>query len=147
MIALNAIHGFSANYDREYNLTPSAYVYDMGKFDLETWVCEVGEVKSLSKRFGEQCHLERAGRLVSVAWMLVACVVVGVAAWVFWGALKQRDTKEGAQVGKWWLRSRWESRGVKEIPMSVRATVIPRPYSSQYRAAYCPAVPVGSTRV
>ncbi|KAF2809414.1 uncharacterized protein BDZ99DRAFT_571241 [Mytilinidion resinicola] len=142
MIALQTTHEFSAQLMTDHNSTLPAGVYDSSTFDLETWACEVKNVKDVSRfmhdSLSNQCRVERAGRLVVVFWMLTPVVVAGMAGWMLWGVKKGLGGKDAGQGNKrgwkeWIPLNWWKSGRVRHMPAPV--PLERRPYSSQYSAA------------
>jgi hypothetical protein len=62
----------------------SFFRYNIGRFDLETWACELKDVKGaddVREDYDIQCKIEVAGRAIMVPFFVVAVLVAGVGIW------------------------------------------------------------------
>ncbi|KAG9190447.1 hypothetical protein G6011_08535 [Alternaria panax] len=62
--------------------------YNFGIFDLETWACELQDVRGAAmvrEDYSKQCGVEIAGRVVMIPFMIIAWAVVAVGLWGFVG--------------------------------------------------------------
>lgn len=94
LIAMFTSHKNSSKF--ESNLipeTPNAvspsgfryYRYDSGTFDLETWTCELENMKGVGearKDYKAQCEIEVAGRTIMAPFFLVALAVAALSVWM-----------------------------------------------------------------
>jgi hypothetical protein len=58
--------------------------YNIGTFDLETWACELKDVRGaamVQDDYGKQCGVEIAGRAFMIPFLIVAWIVAGVGVW------------------------------------------------------------------
>jgi len=58
--------------------------YNIGTFDLETWSCELMDVRGASMvrdDYTKQCYIEIAGRAIMVPFVIFAWVVAGIGIW------------------------------------------------------------------
>jgi hypothetical protein len=58
--------------------------YNIGTFDLETWSCELKDVRGASMvhdDYGKQCAIEVAGRAIMIPFLVIAWIVAGVGIW------------------------------------------------------------------
>ena len=76
-------------------------IYDTGKFDLETWCCELkhfweGRRNDLALDFTRQCSLEIVSRWMLLGWALISCVAA-VTGWFLFRRMKETG---GRSAGK-----------------------------------------------
>ena len=76
-------------------------IYDTGKFDLETWCCELkhfweGRRNDLALDFTRQCSLEIVSRWMLLGWALISCVTA-VTGWFLFRRMKETG---GRSAGK-----------------------------------------------
>lgn len=58
--------------------------YNIGRFDLETWACELKDVRGaamVQEDYGKQCVIEVAGRAFMIPFVIMAWLVAGVGIW------------------------------------------------------------------
>jgi hypothetical protein len=58
--------------------------YNIGTFDLETWACELKNVRGaamVQDDYSMQCGVEIAGRAFMIPFLIVAWIVAGVGIW------------------------------------------------------------------
>lgn len=95
LIGLSVAHKDSSTF--QYQLipneptavSPSGYHYhryDSGIFDLETWTCELKNMRRVGdarKDYSAQCQIETAARMILVPFFLAAITVAGLSVWAF----------------------------------------------------------------
>jgi succinate dehydrogenase hydrophobic anchor subunit len=84
--------------------------YNFGTFDLETWACELQDVRGAAmvrEDYGRQCGIEIAGRAVMIPFVIVAWAVAAVGLWGFVGGGRRGPDGErmktdevGLEMGK-----------------------------------------------
>ncbi|KAF2833453.1 hypothetical protein CC86DRAFT_278073 [Ophiobolus disseminans] len=77
---------FRASRMNDSNSTASDnfFRYNIGTFDLETWACELKDVRGARMVQGDykmQCITEVAGRAIMIPFMVLAWLVAGIAIW------------------------------------------------------------------
>lgn len=58
--------------------------YNVGRFDLETWACELKDVRGaaiVSDIYDRQCHIEVAGRAIMIPLIILSVLVAAVGVW------------------------------------------------------------------
>lgn len=66
------------------NSTENFFRYNIGTFDLETWACELKEVRgaaTVKDDYGMQCGVEVAGRAIMIPFVIIAWLVAGLGIW------------------------------------------------------------------
>ncbi|KAH7371484.1 hypothetical protein BKA66DRAFT_182534 [Pyrenochaeta sp. MPI-SDFR-AT-0127] len=66
------------------NSTENFFRYNIGTFDLETWACELKDVRGaamVTEDYGIQCGVEVAGRAIMIPFVIVAWLVAGLGVW------------------------------------------------------------------
>jgi hypothetical protein len=66
------------------DLTDNFFRYNIGTFDLETWSCELKDVRGagmVQSDYGKQCSIEVAGRVIMIPFLIMAWTVAGVGIW------------------------------------------------------------------
>jgi succinate dehydrogenase hydrophobic anchor subunit len=84
--------------------------YNFGTFDLETWACELQDVRGavmVRDDYGKQCGVEIAGRAIMIPFMITAWAVAAVSLWGFVGGGRRGPDGErmktdevGLEMGK-----------------------------------------------
>lgn len=78
---------FRASRMNDNNSTSSSdnfFRYNIGTFDLETWSCELKDVRGASMvrdDYAHQCAVEVAGRAIMIPFVIFAWLVAGIAIW------------------------------------------------------------------
>lgn len=66
------------------NSDPEFFRYNIGTFDLETWACELKDVRGaamVQSDYARQCYIELAGRAVMIPFVVLAWIVAGTGIW------------------------------------------------------------------
>jgi hypothetical protein len=89
---------------------PSFFRYNIGTFDLETWACELKDVRGaamVKDDYAKQCGIEIAGRAFMIPFLIVAWSVAGVGIWGLVGGGRRGPDGErikteevGVEMGK-----------------------------------------------
>ncbi|KAI9696251.1 MAG: hypothetical protein M1836_005804 [Candelina mexicana] len=118
-IYLFATHAKSAHFNALYNDPQSGFgpgsVYTGGKFDLETWVCDLTAFRGIGNQFNLysiQCNNEAAGRWMFLSLLLLAFATPGVA---FWALGKEVDSIRQGEESLRKRRAFWHSDGWEEM--------------------------------
>jgi hypothetical protein len=64
--------------------TDNFFRYNIGTFDLETWSCELKDVRGASMvqdDYAKQCYVEVAGRAIMIPFVIFAWAVAAVSIW------------------------------------------------------------------
>jgi hypothetical protein len=90
--------------------TPKFFRYSLGTFDLETWSCELKDVRGTGMArddYNNQCAIEVAGRATMIAFMVLAWLVAAIGIWsLFKGGRRGPDGERiktedvGLEMGK-----------------------------------------------
>ncbi|KAI8934344.1 hypothetical protein NX059_009080 [Plenodomus lindquistii] len=75
---------FVASRVNDNNSTENYIRYNIGRFDLETWACELKDVRGaamVSDDYGKQCRIESAGRSLMIPLVIFAGMVAAVGVW------------------------------------------------------------------
>lgn len=90
--------------------TPKFFRYSLGTFDLETWSCELKDVRGTGMardEYSKQCGIEVAGRAAMIAFMVLAWLVAAIGIWsLFKGGRRGPDGERiktedvGLEMGK-----------------------------------------------
>lgn len=62
----------------------NVFQYNIGTFDLETWACELRDVRGaamVTEDYGIQCSVELGGRAVMIPFVIIAWLVAGIGIW------------------------------------------------------------------
>ncbi|OAK95689.1 hypothetical protein IQ06DRAFT_231099 [Phaeosphaeriaceae sp. SRC1lsM3a] len=60
------------------------FQYNIGTFDLETWSCELKDVRGVgmvASDYAHQCAIELAGRAIMIPFVVIAWLVAGIGIW------------------------------------------------------------------
>lgn len=60
------------------------FQYNIGTFDLETWSCELKDVRGVgmvASDYAHQCSIELAGRAIMIPFVIIAWLVAGIGIW------------------------------------------------------------------
>lgn len=101
MIYLQVAQLQSATFDPNYQSTNSA-LYDQGKFDFESWACQVSVYQDDFPH--GRCRDARARRIADILCCIVAIATAVVRAWALRGT---RATFQQAQINKRPRREAW----------------------------------------
>jgi hypothetical protein len=74
----------SAMNDGNSTASDKVFRYNIGTFDLETWSCELKDVRGVGMvrdDYAQQCAIEVAGRAIMIPFVLLAWLVAGIAVW------------------------------------------------------------------
>ncbi|CAO2658473.1 Nn.00g061960.m01.CDS01 [Neocucurbitaria sp. VM-36] len=92
------------------NSTDNFFTYNIGTFDLETWSCELKDVRGaamVEEDYGKQCNIEVAGRAIMIPFVILAWLVAGIGIWGLVGGGKRGPDGEriktedvGVEMGK-----------------------------------------------
>lgn len=75
---------FVASRMNDTDSSENFFRYNVGRFDLETWTCELKDVRGaavVSDAYGSQCHIEIMERLLMIPLAIMAGLVAAVAVW------------------------------------------------------------------
>lgn len=64
--------------------TENYFRYNIGRFDLETWACELKDVRGAAMvrdDYSKQCSVEVAARTIMIPFVIVSCVLAGIGVW------------------------------------------------------------------
>jgi hypothetical protein len=64
--------------------TTDFFRYNIGTFDLETWSCELMNVRGAAMvhaDYAKQCYIEVAGRAIMIPFVIIAWAVAGIGIW------------------------------------------------------------------
>jgi hypothetical protein len=70
--------------DGNSTASDKVFRYNIGTFDLETWSCELKDVRGVGMvrdDYAQQCAIEVAGRAIMIPFVLLAWLVAGIAVW------------------------------------------------------------------
>lgn len=70
--------------DNNSAMDDNFFRYNIGTFDLETWACELKDVRGaimVKDDYSKQCDIELAGRATMIPFVLVAWLVAGISIW------------------------------------------------------------------
>jgi hypothetical protein len=70
--------------DNNSAMDDNFFRYSIGTFDLETWACELKDVRGaimVKDDYSKQCEIELAGRATMIPFVLVAWLVAGISIW------------------------------------------------------------------
>ncbi|KAL6706128.1 hypothetical protein ACN47E_006044 [Coniothyrium glycines] len=90
---------FRASVMNDISPEQTYFRYSVGRFDLETWACELKDVKGaamVQDDYSKQCHIEVAGRDIMIPFMILSWLVAGVSVWGFVGG--GRRSPDGERV-------------------------------------------------
>jgi hypothetical protein len=81
------------------NLADNFFRYNIGTFDLETWSCELKDVRGarmVQDDYGKQCSIEVAGRAIMIPFVVITWIIAGIGIWGLVGG--GRRGPEGERV-------------------------------------------------
>ncbi|KAF1921859.1 hypothetical protein BDU57DRAFT_553887 [Ampelomyces quisqualis] len=79
---LNSSSNFTSSSNNSNE--PEFFRYNIGTFDLETWSCELKDVRGaamVQSDYAMQCSIELAGRAVMIPFVVLAWIVAGTGIW------------------------------------------------------------------
>ncbi|KAF2027835.1 hypothetical protein EK21DRAFT_71163 [Setomelanomma holmii] len=74
----------SRTNDNNSTTNDNVFRYNIGTFDLETWSCELKDVRGatmVKDDYSKQCDIEVAGRAIMIPFVMAAFLVGGISIW------------------------------------------------------------------
>lgn len=101
---------FRASHMNEFDLAENSISYDIGRFDLEIWACELKDVRGASivkDDYSAQCYIGIVGRVFMIPLVITASVLAGIGIWGLVGGgrrgpdgVRMKTEDIGLELGK-----------------------------------------------